>query len=146
MVALWRDAARPRLRCTPHHGGGSDGGARGASARIEQRAVRHAQAQKFSVQKQLRRRFQRFIAEQGDFNSLLLTVLRGMVREAHRTAAMAAGGAVEPSATVLVDRGRFEERAAEYAITNVEPFYSSAMFADQHFSLSDDGTSIVLAQ
>ena len=32
------------------------------------------------MQKQLRRRFQRFMAERGDYNNLLLTILRNMVR------------------------------------------------------------------
>lgn len=50
------------------------------------------QAQKYSVQKQLRRRFQRFLAAAGDYHHLLLTLLRGMARDAERTAALAAGG------------------------------------------------------
>jgi hypothetical protein len=42
------------------------------------------QAQKYSVQKQLRRRYQRFMSERGDYNSLLLTILRNLVSAARR--------------------------------------------------------------
>ena len=70
------------------------------------------QAQKFSVQKQLRKRFQRFMVSSSDYNNLLLTVLRGMAREADRLDALTRGDAdYEAPAQVTVDKGRFEERA-----------------------------------
>lgn len=104
------------------------------------------QAQKFSVQKQLRRRFQRFMAEQGDYNSLLLTILRGMVRDAERAAALAASGLAPAAAEVRVSKERFEERAQEYDIADVDAFYNSAMFAEHKFSIAADTAHIVLVR
>jgi hypothetical protein len=98
------------------------------------------------VQKQLRRRFQRFLAEQGDYNQLLLTILRNMVRDADRAAALAAGGLQAPSAEAHVVRSRFEERAQEYQVTDVDAFYQSPLFAEHGFRVSDDGAHIVLVR
>lgn len=103
------------------------------------------QAQKFSVQRQLRKRFQRFMASQSDYNNLLLTILRGMAREATRLAAMTAGDGA-PAAEVQIDRGRFEERAADYSITAVDQFYECPLFRDNGFNLADDGGRIVMAR
>lgn len=70
------------------------------------------QAQKFSIQKQLRKRFQRFMVSSSDYNNLLLTVLRGMAREVDRLDALTRGDAdYEAPAEVSVDKTRFEERA-----------------------------------
>ena len=62
--------------------------------------------------------------------------------QAHLSNTVAAGAAVEE---VSVDRERFEERAAEYEITDVSAFYSSALFAEHRFSLDEAGARIVLA-
>lgn len=56
-----------------------------------------------------------------------------------RVAAGAAG------AEVSVDRERFEERAAEYEVADVDSFYSSALFAEHRFALDASGSRIVLA-
>jgi hypothetical protein len=104
------------------------------------------QAQKHSVQQQLRRRFQRFLAEQGDYNQLLLTILRNMVRDADRAAALAAGGLQAPSREVHVVRSRFEERAQEYQVADVDAFYESSVFAEHGFRLSDGGAHITLVR
>jgi hypothetical protein len=75
-------------------------------------AVWWLQAQKFSIQKQLRKRFQRFMVSSSDYNNLLLTVLRGMAREVDRLHALTQGNAeYEAPAEVSVDKTRFEERA-----------------------------------
>lgn len=103
------------------------------------------QAQKFSVQKQLRKRFQRFMAAQSDYNNLLLTILRGMAREASRMAAMTQGDHAA-AAEVQIDRGRFEERAADYSITAVDQFYECKLFQENGFNLAEDGGRIVMAQ
>eukprot|EP00892_Ulva_mutabilis_P011114 jgi/Ulvmu1/8375/UM042_0081.1 len=103
------------------------------------------QAQKYNVQKQLRRRFQRFMAAQSDYNNLLLTILRGMGREAARMAAMT-HGEVQAQGEVEIDRGRFEERAADYCITAVDQFYECTLFRENGFNLAEDGGRIVMAQ
>jgi DNA replication licensing factor MCM2 len=117
---------------------------------IEMLCIRYrrctTQAQKFGVQKQLRKRFQRFLVTQGDYHNLLLTILRGMAREADRLAAMTAGGAYEPLGAVIVDQERFEERAQDYAITNVEAFYTSPLFLQNKFSVDDEHAQIVMAR
>jgi hypothetical protein len=104
------------------------------------------QAQKYSVQKQLRRRFQRFMAEQGDYNSLLLTILRNMVRDADRNAALAAGGLHEPRGPILVAKDRFEDRAQEYQINDVDAFYRSKLFSEHRFSFDEDESHIVMTR
>jgi hypothetical protein len=103
------------------------------------------QAQKFSVQKQLRKRFQRFMVSSCNYNSLLLTVLHGMAREADRVEAMTQGeGAYAAQGATCVERSHFEERAGDYNVAAaVEPFYASALFREAGYSLSDDGQSIV---
>lgn len=106
---------------------------------------RGVQAQKFSVQRQLRKRFQRFMASQGDFNNLLLTILRGMAREASRMVAMTQGD-IEAPAAVEIDRSRFEERAADYSITAVDQFYECPLFQENGFNLAADGGRIVMAR
>lgn len=103
------------------------------------------QAQKHNVQKQLRKRFQRFMAAQSDYNNLLLTILRGMARDSARLAAMTAGEA-DAQAEVAIDRGRFEERAADYSITAVDQFYECSLFRENGFNLADDGGRIVMVQ
>lgn len=104
------------------------------------------QAQKYSVQNQLRRRFQRFMSQQGDFHHLLLTILRNLARDADRAAALAAGGLAAPAPEARVVRERFEERAAEYQVADVAAFYESALFVEHGGRLHEDGVHIVLAR
>ena len=104
------------------------------------------QAQKYSVQKQLRRRFQRFMAERGDYNNLLLTILRNMVRDAERAAALVAGGIAAAGVAVSVDKERFEERAQEYQINDVDAFYRSTLFSEHRFAVDEAAARIVMAR
>lgn len=86
------------------------------------------------------------MAEQGDYNSLLLTILRNMVRDADRNAALAAGGLHQPQGPVLVGKDRFEERAQEYQINNFDAFYRSKLFSEHRFSFDEDKSHIVMAR
>jgi hypothetical protein len=74
--------------------------------------------------------------------------LRSQVRDAERMEALAAGGIADPAAGqgISVDKERFEERAQEYEINDVEAFYSSSLFTEHRFSLDAAASRIAMAR
>jgi len=91
-------------------------------------------SQRLSAQKQLRRRLRRFIARgTEDYKDLLMHVLKSLMRDQVRLEAAravsrqgAAEGQEMPS--IQVDLGYFEDKAKEYGITDLKPFYDSESF------------------
>lgn len=91
--------------------------------------------QKFGVQKHLQKRFSRYTNYQRDYNHLLLDALRTLLRETlHYEQVMS----VKPSAEepIKLRVRHLEERAREYGILDLQPFYDSELFRDNHFTLS----------
>jgi DNA replication licensing factor MCM2 len=90
-------------------------------------------SQRLSAQKQLRRRLRRFIARgTEDYRDLLMHVLKSLVRDQVRLEAARAvsreGMADGQMPSIQVDLGYFEDKAKEYGITDLAPFYQSESF------------------
>ncbi len=85
-------------------------------------------SQKYSLMKQLRRRFHKYIAYRRDDNDLLFYVLSGLVRDYHATMESGVN-------KVEVDLEDFEARAREMNVYSCEAFYKSAMFRQRSFEL-----------
>jgi len=80
--------------------------------------------QKQSVQKSLRKKFARYAHFHRDFDSLLMEILRGIVREMNRL-----DREREPIKCHLL-----EHRAKEYGVTDLNPFYRSQTFLGEGFT------------
>jgi len=105
------------------------------------------QAQKFSVMRQLRRQFSKYLDFQRDFRQLLLHELGGLVRGRTTLASLmrrdaeaeAAGTAMDRDITVPVKELR--AAAARYGVASLEDFLASSEFRSHGYRL--DGASIV---
>ena len=103
--------------------------------------------QKLSVQKSLQKKFARYTHFHRDYDQLLLEILRGVVRET-RYWETVDGGSAGASATASADprsaaaavtvRCRvLEDKASEYGIHDLRPFYASAAFASARFTFDE---------
>jgi len=89
--------------------------------------------QKYGVQKHLTKRFSRYTNYQRDFNHLLLDTLRTLLREAlHYEGVM---GVAPGEAPVRLQAKHLEERAREFGILDLSPFFDSDLFRDNRFTL-----------
>ena len=93
-------------------------------------------SQKYSLMKQLRRRFHKYIAYRRDDNDLLFYVLSGLVRDYQAT--MESG-----TKKVEVDLEDFEARAREMNVYSCEGFYSCKMFTNRSFELDREKGKII---
>jgi DNA replication licensing factor MCM2 len=94
--------------------------------------------QKHGVQKQLHKRFSRYTNYQRDYNHLLLDALRTLVRETlHYEQVMGTKPAAEEPIRMRVRH--LEDKARELGILDLQPFYDSELFRDNHFTLVQDG-------
>ncbi|UPR01936.1 minichromosome maintenance protein [Chloropicon primus] len=90
-------------------------------------------SQRLSAQKQLRRRLRRFIARgTEDYKDLLMHVLKSLMRDQVRLEAARAvsrqGVTEGEMPSIQVDLRYFEDKAKEYGITDLKPFYESESF------------------
>lgn len=97
-------------------------------------------SQKFSLMRQLRRRFHKYLAYRKDDNELLFYVLSGLVRDYAATQVAATrdeSNSDEAPARrqVEVDLDDFEARAREMNVYNCEAFYKSNLFEQRKFSV-----------
>ena len=96
--------------------------------------------QKLSVQKSLQKKFARYTHFHRDYDQLLLEILRGIVREMQYwdsvsgPPAGAGGSAPGGGAAVTVRCRVLEDKASEYGINDLRPFYASAAFASARFT------------
>ncbi|GAQ88362.1 DNA replication licensing factor MCM2 component [Klebsormidium nitens] len=97
--------------------------------------------QKFGVQKQMAKTFNKFLTFKKDYNELLLYVLRQLVREAARLAAML--GAGPPDGRTEVPLHDLQAKAAEYDINDLQPFFSSTQFSANNFTLDSERSLII---
>ena len=96
--------------------------------------------QKHVLQRELRRQMGRFVVLPGDYNAVLLHVLRDLLRferNNQRLLGEAADGAVSVSVRSL------EERARELQIADLHGFYASAAFSGAGFRLDRDAGVVV---
>tara|TARA_B110000977_G_scaffold142731_3_gene181203 strand:- start:3711 stop:5945 length:2235 start_codon:yes stop_codon:yes gene_type:complete len=109
--------------------------------------------QKLSVQKSLQKKFARYTHFHRDYDQLLLEILRGIVREMSYWQTVGAGGGQnnqenrmnQPetqtngnSGIVTVRCRVLEDKAAEYGINDLRPFYASAAFASARFTFDGE--------
>eukprot|EP00171_Calliarthron_tuberculosum_P013958 IDg13958t1 len=107
-------------------------------------------SQKYSLMRQLRRRFHKYLSYRRDDNDLLFYVLSGLVRDyaatqrAVRTAPQAGGvSAPAPLKKVEVDLDDFEARAREMNVYSCDAFYKSKMFSQRKFELDRERSKII---
>jgi DNA replication licensing factor MCM2 len=94
--------------------------------------------QKHGVQKALAKKFAKYTNYQRDYNHLLLDALRTLLRETlHYEQVM--GTVVAPEAPIRLSCRHLEDKAREYDILDLQPFYDSPLFADDNFTLHADG-------
>jgi DNA replication licensing factor MCM2 len=111
--------------------------------------------QKLSVQKSLQKKFARYTHFHRDYDQLLLEILRGIVREMHYWDTVGAGGSAGASGdganasraekAVAVRCRVLEDKASEYGINDLRPFYASAAFASARFVFDEQRGVIVHA-
>ncbi|CAN6929857.1 unnamed protein product [Brassica oleracea] len=90
--------------------------------------------QKFGVQRTLRESFKRYITYKKDYNSLLLVLLKELVKNAMKFEEIITGSnSGLPSIEVKIEE--LQTKANEYDIADLRPFFSSTNFAKAHFEL-----------
>ncbi|KAL7746617.1 MCM DNA helicase complex subunit [Sorochytrium milnesiophthora] len=98
-------------------------------------------AQKFSVMRQLRKSFAKYIHYMRDNDELLYFVLSDLLRDHVRLYQLKNRG-VMPS-RIELDAEEFEAKARELNIHNVRPFFSSPLFRNNNFALDAARRKIV---
>ena len=93
--------------------------------------------QKYAVQKQLQKRFSQYVSYQRDYNHLLLDTLRQLLRETLQYEQVM-GVAPGPEEPIRISTKHLEQKAREYDIFDLQPFYDSAQFGDDNFELQGD--------
>ncbi|KAL0853942.1 hypothetical protein Bca101_059094 [Brassica carinata] len=97
--------------------------------------------QKFGVQRTLRESFKRYITYKKDYNSLLLVLLKELVKNALKFEEIITGSdSGLPSIEVKIEELR--TKANEYDIADLRPFFSSIDFAKAQFEL-DHGKGVI---
>lgn len=105
-------------------------------------------SQKYSLMRQLRRRFHKYLAYRRDDNDLLFYVLSGLVRDyaaTQRVVRNAPQGttASAPLKKVEVDLDDFEARAREMNVYSCDAFYKCKMFTLRKFELDRERGKII---
>jgi DNA replication licensing factor MCM2 len=97
--------------------------------------------QKFGVQRTLRESFKRYITYKKDFNSLLLVLLKELVKNALKFEEIISGSN-SGLPTIEVKIEELQTKAKEYDIADLRPFFSSTDFSKAHFEL-DHGRGMI---
>lgn len=105
-------------------------------------------SQKFSIVRQMRRKFHKFISYRKDDNELLFYVLSGLVRDYAATQMVRNERSEGASGTELlkkveVDMDDFEARAREMNVYSCDAFYKSRMFSQRKFSIDKQRGKII---
>ncbi|CAF2106625.1 hypothetical protein Bca4012_092342 [Brassica carinata] len=97
--------------------------------------------QKFGVQRTLRESFKRYITYKKDYNSLLLVLLKELVKNALKFEEIITGSNSGLS-SIEVKIEELQTKANEYDLADLRPFFSSTDFAKAHFEL-DHGLGVI---
>ncbi|KAM3404195.1 hypothetical protein ACQJBY_007341 [Aegilops geniculata] len=97
--------------------------------------------QKFGVQKALQKNFRKYMTYKKDYNELLLLLLRTLVKEALHFEEIVSGSTTRLT-HVEVKVDDLKNKAQEYEIYDLRPFFSSSHFSDNSFVL-DEGRGII---
>lgn len=107
-------------------------------------------SQKYSLMRQLRRRFHKYLAYRKDDNELLFYVLSGLVRDYAATQLVlrpsgsdGQGSSAQALKQVEVDLDDFEARAREMNVFSCDDFYKSKLFAHRKFKVDKSRGKIV---
>ncbi|RID49669.1 hypothetical protein BRARA_H00452 [Brassica rapa] len=98
--------------------------------------------QKFGVQRTLRESFKRYITYKKDYNSLLLVLLKELVKNALKFEEIITGSNSGLSSSIEVKIEELQTKANEYDLADLRPFFSSKDFAKAHFEL-DHGLGVI---
>ncbi|KAM0896189.1 hypothetical protein ACQ4PT_023342 [Festuca glaucescens] len=97
--------------------------------------------QKFGVQKALQKNFRKYMTYKKDYNELLLLLLRTLVKDALHFEEIVLGSTTRLT-HVEVEVDDLKNKAQEYEIYDLRPFFSSSHFSDNSFVL-DEGRGII---
>ncbi|CAN6371904.1 unnamed protein product [Urochloa humidicola] len=97
--------------------------------------------QKFGVQKALQKNFRKYMTYKKDYNELLLLLLRTLVKDALHFEEIVSGSTSRLT-HVEVKVEDLKNKAQEYEIYDLKPFFSSSHFRDNSFIL-DEGRGII---
>ncbi|KAI0561571.1 DNA helicase [Gracilaria domingensis] len=108
-------------------------------------------SQKYSLMRQMRRRFHKYLSFRRDDNELLLYILNGLVRDYSSTQLAVqdekdseeASGSDRQRRRVEVDMEDFEARARELNVYTCQRFYESSLFKKWNFSV-DQSRQVIL--
>ncbi|GLJ12831.1 hypothetical protein SUGI_0198590 [Cryptomeria japonica] len=92
--------------------------------------------QKYGVQKALQKSFKKYITYKKDYNELLLHLLRGLVKDILRFEELVSGTRTRLS-QVEVKVQDLRNKAQEYEIFDLKPFFNSRQFARANFTLDE---------
>ncbi|CDY64414.1 BnaC08g46630D [Brassica napus] len=98
--------------------------------------------QKFGVQRTLRESFKRYITYKKDYNSLLLVLLKELVKNALKFEEIITGSNSGGLSSIEVKIEELQTKANEYDLADLRPFFSSTDFAKAHFEL-DHGLGVI---
>merc|ERR1711892_694809 len=98
--------------------------------------------QKYSVMKNMRRNFNRYLAYKKDNNELLLFILRGL---AHETATYMRNRYGTDQEVVEINEKDLSEKARQISIQNLQPFFQSDMFKSNNFKY-DQTRELIIQQ
>lgn len=100
--------------------------------------------QKAGVQRSLQRKFARYLRTEGDYDDLLLYVLRQCVRDELRLQAYRQEAQPDlEEGTVAISKRDFTDRVQEHGVQAPEAFFASERFRSHGFSLDEEGEKIL---
>ncbi|KAF6134041.1 hypothetical protein GIB67_038332 [Kingdonia uniflora] len=93
--------------------------------------------QKFGVQKSLQKRFNKYMTYKKDYNDVLLYILRGLVKNALDFEGLV-GGSIAKLTHIEVKVEDLQNKARDYDIHDLKPFFLSSQFSNASFKLEED--------
>ncbi|XP_042503270.1 DNA replication licensing factor MCM2 [Macadamia integrifolia] len=97
--------------------------------------------QKFGVQKALQKSFRKYMTFKREYNDFLLYLLRGLVKDALYFEELVSGSTAGLN-QVEVKVEELQNKAQDYEIYDLKPFFSSTQFSRANFEL-DEGRKII---
>ncbi|KAI7724608.1 hypothetical protein M8C21_015469, partial [Ambrosia artemisiifolia] len=93
--------------------------------------------QKFGVQKALQKSFKKYMTFKKDFNGIVLHLLNQLVKEALRFEEIVSGSRKNVT-HVDVKMDDLQNKALDYGITDLKPFFISSAFKSGNFVLDEE--------
>ncbi|KAF5832333.1 DNA replication licensing factor MCM2 [Dunaliella salina] len=101
---------------------------------IKQLVGSFIQTQKYSMHKTLERRFRSYLTHGSDFYHLLLSLLKGLLRDVQTATRLTLPVGSPPPEEYVISVRRLEDKAREHEIGDVRGFLQSQLFASSGFS------------